>query len=174
MSLTPESVFLEFSAKRLRGLVARIETCLGRLTPDQIWLRGSENANAVGNLCLHLAGNVRQWIGYGVAGQPDIRVRDREFAARGNATAAELLDRLSAVVNEAATIIETLPHADLMRQTQIQNYDATVMEAIYHVVEHFAGHTSQIIYATKAFTGEDLGFYSYLNPGAAHSQSITK
>ncbi len=36
------------------------------------------------------------------------------------------------------------------------------MEAIYHVLEHFAQHTGQIIFATKMLTGEELGFYSHL------------
>jgi hypothetical protein len=38
----------------------------------------------------------------------------------------------------------------------------TVLEAIYHVVEHFSGHTGQIIFATKFLKGEDLGFYQHL------------
>ncbi len=48
-----------------------------------------------------------------------------------------------------------------------QGYDCTVLAAIYHVVEHFAGHTFQIIYATKLCTGEDLGFYAHLSGAAA-------
>jgi len=46
----------------------------------------------------------------------------------------------------------------------------TVLEAVYHVVEHFAGHTGQIIYATKLMTSEDLGFYKHLAAGAAHHE----
>ena len=155
-------------------MMARIESCLDKLTDNQIWLRGSDNANAVGNLCLHLAGNVRQWIGFGVAGQPDIRARDREFTARSGVNKSELRERLAVAVADAAQTIESLPPEDLMRKTRIQNYDVTVMEAIYHVVEHFAGHTGQIIFVTKALTGEDLGFYSHLAAPAEHGQSITK
>ena len=39
---------------------------------------------------------------------------------------------------------------------RIQDYEVTVLEAIYHVVEHFGMHTGQIILLTKARTGEDL------------------
>jgi hypothetical protein len=52
----------------------------------------------------------------------------------------------------------------------VQHYDVSVMEAIYHVVEHFAGHTGQIVFATKALTSEDLGFHRHLRTTAAHSE----
>ena len=45
----------------------------------------------------------------------------------------------------------------------VQNYNVSVLEAIYHVVEYFSQHTGQIVFATKAMTGQDLGFYAYLN-----------
>src|SRR6185437_15036290 len=61
-----EKIFLRYSAEDLAQLSGRIQHCLGKLTADQIWLRHSENENAVGNLVLHLCGNVRQWIGFGV------------------------------------------------------------------------------------------------------------
>jgi hypothetical protein len=51
----------------------------------------------------------------------------------------------------------------------VQHYDVTVLEAIYHVVEHFSGHTGQIIFATKMMTGPDLGFYRHLRD-AAHGR----
>jgi uncharacterized damage-inducible protein DinB len=114
----------------------------------------------VGNLVLHLCGNVGQWIGSGVGGKPDTRQRDAEFAARGN---AELRNRLDTAISEAAAIIRNLPIARLPEKTTIQKYDVTLMEAIYHVVEHFAQHTGQIIFATKLLTGQDLGYYKHLN-----------
>ncbi len=160
-----EQEFLRVSAQELRQLNGRIVECMEKLSEGQIWLRGSENENAVGNLCLHLAGNVRQWIGHGVAGREDVRVRDLEFSARGGKTAAELRLLLTTTVEEAAELIERLQPESVMRETHIQRYDVTVLGAIYHVVEHFAQHTGQIIFATKAFTGGDLGFYAHLSQG---------
>jgi uncharacterized damage-inducible protein DinB len=155
-------ILTTYSASKLRQLAGRIKTCLDRLDEDQIWARGGDNANAVGNLCLHLAGNLRQWIGHGVAAMPDIRTRDLEFAARGGTPKDELWRRLSATAEETAAIIEKLTAQDLRRMTRVQKYDITVMEAVLHVVEHFSQHTGQILFATKAFTGEDLGFYTHL------------
>ncbi|HEY3442786.1 MAG TPA: DinB family protein [Paludibaculum sp.] len=162
-----EHLFLEFSAKKLRQFASRIHVCLEKLNDEQIWLRAGDHSNAVGNLCLHLAGNVRQWIMHGVAGQPDLRHRDEEFAARGHVAKDELWQRLNAAVQEACTILEQTPSEDLTRIIRPQNYDVTVMEGIYHVVEHFAQHTGQILYATKALSGDDLGFYRHLTGASA-------
>lgn len=158
-----EEEYLRFSARKLRELNGRIIACLEKLSEDQVWLRGSENENAVGNLCLHLAGNVRQWIGHGVGGKEDIRARDQEFSAQGGRSREQLKALLTEAVEEAAEIIERLKPEALVHETRIQNYDVTGLSAIYHVIEHFAQHTGQIIFATKAFTGEDMGFYAHLS-----------
>jgi uncharacterized damage-inducible protein DinB len=161
-----EHAFLQFSSTKLTELSARIEDCLGRLTADQVWMRNAENENSVGNIVLHLCGNVRQWILGGIGGQPDHRDRESEFAARGGFEPAELAAKLKAVISEAAQVIRNVPVASLPEKKIIQKYDTTVMEAIYHVVEHFAGHTGQIIFATKLLTGHDLGYYKHLSKGA--------
>src|SRR5580700_9323218 len=106
MSDTLQQEFLKCSIDSLRQHCARIETCLGKLNSEQIWARGSDNENAVGNLVLHLCGNVRQWIICGVGGAPDARKRSEEFAARSGATVAELTEKLHATVKEAAGVIE--------------------------------------------------------------------
>jgi uncharacterized damage-inducible protein DinB len=160
--VTAEEVFLRFSAEKLEQLHGRIQDCLARLTGEQIWTRHSENQNAVGNLALHLAGNVRQWIGSGVAGWPDHRERDAEFDARGGKSAEELAELLKIRVTEAVSIVRTLPVARLTERITPQGYDVTVLEAIAHVVEHFSMHTGQIILLTKILTGEDLAYYQHL------------
>ena len=76
------AIFLDASRKTLSTWLGRVEKCLGQLTPEQIWWRGQDNSNAIGNLVLHLCGNVRQWIVAGVGGAPDTRNRDAEFAQR--------------------------------------------------------------------------------------------
>lgn len=160
-----ETVFAGHSVRKLRQYQGRIEECLGRLTEEQIWARQSDHENAVGNLVLHLCGNVRQWIVSGAGGQPDTRTRDVEFAARGNATREELRERLSRTLDLAVPVIEGADAASLARTITVQGYQVTVLEAIYHVVEHFAMHTGQIIFATKLLTQQDLGFYAHLSGG---------
>jgi hypothetical protein len=92
--MSVETLFLNVSVNKLTQSVDRIAICLTKLSDDQIWARGHENENAVGNLVLHLSGNVRQWIMHGLGGQPDIRVRDSEFAAAGGMNGADLTARI--------------------------------------------------------------------------------
>ena len=160
--MTVEQIFLTEAADKLAENLDRIETCVPKLTPEWLWARDSENENAVGNLLLHLEGNMRQWILSGIGGAPVTRDRPREFSARSGATGAELVSNLHSVVHDAMRVIRAVPHARLTEAVSIQGYDTTVLAAIFHVVEHFSGHTYQIILLTKRATHQDLGFYGYL------------
>ena len=166
MSADLSGPFLQYSVEKLRQLGGRIEDCLGRLSEEQVWARGGDNENAVGNLVLHLCGNLGQWIGAGVGGRPDHRERDAEFNARHGVSIIELKQRLRAAVDNAAEIIGGLSADDLTRRLRIQKYDVTVLEAVYHVTAHFSEHAGQILFATKLMTGQDLGYYGHLKAGA--------
>jgi uncharacterized damage-inducible protein DinB len=157
-----ESEFVRVATAKLEQFCGRIEVCVAKLTPEQVWGRGGENQNAIGNLLLHLSGNVRQWILSGIGGVEDTRVRSEEFAERRKIDPAELVARLRATVQEAEEVMRRLPGDQLTERITTQGYEVTKLEAIFHVVEHFAGHTFQIIFATKLLTGEDLGFYAHL------------
>ncbi|HEY1337621.1 MAG TPA: DinB family protein [Bryobacteraceae bacterium] len=166
-----ERQFLDYSTKKLEQLGGRIESCLDRLNDEQVWARGSENENAIGNLVLHLCGNVRQWIVSGVGGRPDMRDRDAEFDTRSGVSMGDLRQKLRGVIADAGAVLGAVTPERMAEQIVVQNYHVSVMEAIYHVVEHFAGHTGQIIFATKMLTGSDLGFYAHLRgKAAAHGQ----
>ncbi|MBI3664943.1 MAG: DUF1572 family protein [Acidobacteria bacterium] len=155
-------MFLDACRQTISTWRERIDKCLGQLTPEQIWWRAHDSDNAVGNLVLHLCGNVRQWIVAGVGGAPDTRDRDAEFDRRQPLTAAELGSKLAAAVKDAEEVLGRLTEADLQTRRHIQVYDVTVLEAVHHVAEHFAMHAGQILYATKLLTGADLGFYRHL------------
>src|SRR5215831_15435444 len=158
--MTLEADFLRTAADKLAENLSRIETCLTELPPSCLWARDSENENAVGNLLLHLEGNVRQWILSGIGAVSDERDRPSEFAARTGANASVLFAKLSGTVGEALALIRSLPHRRLAEEVSIQGFNTTVLAAIFHVVEHFSGHTYQIILLTKRFSRKDLGFYS--------------
>jgi uncharacterized damage-inducible protein DinB len=138
---------------------AKIRGAVSVLPPDRLWWRPHDKANSVGNLLLHLAGNVRQWVVSGIGGVPDVRRRDLEFAARGGAEAEEMLLGLEATLREADAVLRQLLPSELLQRRQIQGRDLTVLEAVYHVVEHFSGHTGQIIWIAKMFAPEKIRFY---------------
>lgn len=152
--------FLERSRYYLcREYPAKIRAAVEAMPADRLWWRPNEQSNSVGNLLLHLSGNVRQWIVSGVGRQPDVRKRNMEFAARGGASAAGMLDGLDATLREADDVLRGLLPSELLERRSIQGRDTTVMEAVYHVVEHFAGHTGQVIWIAKMSTPGSVRFY---------------
>jgi len=134
----------------------KIERSLEPLSEEDVWWRPHESSNSIGNLCLHLRGNVGQWIIGGVGRREFERHRQRDFDERAHLPARELLAQLRVTVAEADDVIRRLDAPALLERRQIQHYDVTVMEAIYHVVEHFSMHTGQIILIAKMRTGADL------------------
>lgn len=170
MSSSLAALFTDSAVRRLEQNCGRIADCVSRLNEEQIWARGSANENATGNLMLHLAGNVRQWILAGVDRQADVRDRDAEFAAAGGVTGAQMLERLQGTVREACAVIGALRAEQLEETRVIQGYEISVLEAVFHVVEHFGMHTGQIMFATKILTHEDLGYYRHLNKPGPHEE----
>jgi uncharacterized damage-inducible protein DinB len=142
----------------------KIERCLELLSDEQIWWRANPQSNSIGNLLLHLSGNVRQWIVCGVGGAPDARDRDAEFAQRTVIPRAELLARLKQTLSEADSALASFQSDRLLERMQIQGSEVTALEAILHVVEHFSMHTGQIILMSKVFAEVDLGFYDFSGP----------
>jgi uncharacterized damage-inducible protein DinB len=139
----------------------KIERCLERLTDEQIWWRANEETNSIGNLVLHLCGNARQWIVSGVGGETDARNRDAEFAQRETIARAELIRLLHATLADVGRVLNGLDPATLLERRTIQGSDVDVLQAIFHVTEHFSMHTGQIIMLTKMLTSSNLRFYDF-------------
>jgi len=155
-----ERPFLDTSIEILRGeLAPRVVETLQRLSLEDVWWRPNEESNSIGNLCLHLAGNVRQWIVSGVGGAPDVRRRQEEFDERGRLSVEELASRLEGAVAEAVAVLAGVPDDALLKSLTVQGREVSVLYAVYHVVEHFSMHTGQILYVAKLRLGRDLGFY---------------
>ncbi len=144
-----------------RSYRPKIERCLDQVTEDALWWRPNERSNSIGNLILHLAGNIRQYIVSGAGGEADIRIRDEEFAAREGLSKEDLRKMLSDTLDEVDRALERLNPDALSRKITVQGREITVFEAVYHAVEHFSMHTGQIIYVTKQLTDGALGFYSF-------------
>lgn len=158
------ALFLASSRKRLLNEHwPRLKACVEPLTIEQIWWRPNEASNSVGNLILHLTGNVTQWIVNGFNHGEDKRDRPAEFSAAGGLTATELLDRLGATIAAAEEVFNRLTVEELLAPYEIQGYKTRGLDAVFHVVDHFGLHYGQIAYITKSFTGKDLGFYKELN-----------
>jgi hypothetical protein len=133
------------------------------LSEEQIWWRPNDSSNSIGNLLLHLNGNVRQWLVSSFTRSEDLRDRPAEFRERGMIPASTLLATLGITLEQASEVLASLTEAELLTTFEIQGYTVTGLYAVYQVVEHFALHFGQIVYITKLLRDADLGFYRELD-----------
>ena len=156
----------EFHRRLIEEGFARIEKCCGILSEDEIWSSRNANTNSVGNLILHLTGNVRQYIQTGIDGQADVRERDLEFDVNSRVDSKEVLGKLKKVITEAHQIVSNLSEEELTEKRTVQGFSETVLSIIIHVIEHFSYHVGQITFYTKYLKDVDTGYYDGLDLNA--------
>jgi uncharacterized damage-inducible protein DinB len=159
--LLPE--FINAATTYIDENTARLKTCLSELDEADIWIRPNKNSNSVGNLILHLSGNIRQWIISSLGYAEDTRQRDSEFAATDGYTKSELAEKLFSIVEEAKKIINKMTPEELLKKRKVQGYLYSGIAIILHVTEHYSYHTGQVIFWTKLLKDKDLGFYTDSN-----------
>jgi hypothetical protein len=142
------------AAKELTSALGRIKHCLDQLTDEQVWWRSQPSLNSIGNLVLHLCGNLRQWVVAGLGSAADARDRPAEFAERGPIPKAELLRKLDAVTGEAKDVLSRLTARPLLECRRIQGCDVTGLAALFDCVPHFRGHTQEIVHMTRLQLGD--------------------
>lgn len=151
-------LFTTTSCEKLDAMMTALASCMAKLSDEQVWARGGPHENAVGNLILHLDGNMRQWILHGIDGQSDVRVRDAEFLTTGGMSGKELMERFLATTAESKTVIARTPAERMAEKISPQpnRPESTVLGAIYQVVGHVQQHVGQVIVLAKQMTGRDL------------------
>jgi len=137
----------------------RIEKCLLQLSEEEIWQKPNSNSNSIGNLILHLCGNITQYIHASLGNEPDQRERDLEFSTKGGYSKNELLEKITKVTDKAIYIIQNVSEEDLIRKRQVQGFEYSGVGIIIHVTEHYSYHVGQISYWTKVLKDKDLGYY---------------
>ena len=154
------TLFLEFSRhKLLEQYWPRLRACVESLSDEQVWWRPNGSSNSIGNLVLHLNGNIGQWLVASFNRLEDRRDRPAEFNRQGGISTAAVLANLGTTMEQASEVLSRLTEADLLAPFDIQGYHVTGLDAVYQVVEHFGLHYGQILYITKMLRSEDLGFY---------------
>jgi uncharacterized damage-inducible protein DinB len=152
--------FIAQSIYRIKRSTLGIEKSFLLLKEEDIWKRPNSASNSIGNLILHLCGNITQYAISSLGGNPDNRVRDLEFSTTSGYTKKELLAKLQAVAKEASAIIQNASEEELLRVRSVQGFDYSGIAIIVHVVEHYSYHTGQIAFWTKILKDKDLGFYT--------------
>ena len=159
MNAPVATLFTTYACEKLDENLRQLERCANLLSTEQLWSRPNSHCNSVGNLLLHLTGNVRQWIGAGLGDLPENRDRQGEFDHRDPLPADRLLPPLRRVVEHAQQIIRELDAPALAAEHTIQQYPVTGVVAVFHVVEHFSFHTGQVVHITKILRDTDLSLY---------------
>jgi len=149
------------ASRYLGEYLDKIRLATARLPEELVWWRPHRNALSVGNLILHLHGNLSLWISSALGKQVIVRQRSREFSADRTHEGSELLQLITATVAECRALIESVPDEALSRNLHVQGYDLDVRGAIFHAVEHMSYHTGQILYIVKTLTSEDDAFDFY-------------
>lgn len=144
---------------RMDESLRMIKICLDKLSEEVIWQKPNEATNSIGNLILHLCGNITQ---YGIAslqGIEDNRNRDEEFSVLSGYSKNELFQKLVSTVEEAKKAISEVTIEELLKKRSVQGFEFSGVGNIVHVVEHLSYHTGQIALWTKILNNRDLGFY---------------
>lgn len=146
------------ASHELGSALERIKHCLVQLNDGQVWRRSQPGLNSIGNLILHLCGNLRQWVVAGLGGAPDVRNRPAEFAEQGPVPKEELVRSLEAVVEETKRILAGVDARQLTEARGIQGFDVTGVAAIFDSIPHFRGHTQEIVHMTRLQLGDAYKF----------------
>src|SRR5436190_20590755 len=101
MSEVNQAFIAECRSLLANDYLPKLEKCVELLNDEQIWWRANSSSNSIGNLLLHLSGNIRQWIVVGLGGTTDTRDRDAEFAHRDVISGEKLVELLKQTVHEA-------------------------------------------------------------------------
>ena len=128
--------------------------------PDDaaLWRELPGVPNAGGTLALHLAGNLRHYVGAVLGGTGYVRDRPREFAARG-VPRAEVLAQLDAALADVTRVLPALDAATLAAEypERFGGQAFTTAEFLVHVGAHLAYHLGQLDYHRRAATGDAAG-----------------
>ncbi len=153
------AIYVDAATECLQSGLEKIKHCLGQLDDGQLWWRPHESMNSIGNLLLHLAGNLRQWLDAGVGGTKDTRDRPAEFAQRQPIPRDEILLPLEQTIADAVATMSKLGAKQLVQQRRIQGFDTSVLAAIFDSVAHFRGHVQEIIHMTRCLLGDRYRFH---------------
>lgn len=147
----------------------RIHKCLDLIHEDQLWFRHNENVNSIGNLILHLCGNITQYVCSGLFREKDARNRPAEFSASQSHTISEIRNHLDDTMAMISTYIDKVTPEMLTEDIQVQGFSENGMAVLIHITEHFSYHVGQITYITKLLNNIDTGYYSGLDLNAKSS-----
>ena len=123
--------------------------------PDDasLWTVPSGIANSGGTLALHLAGNLRHFVGHLLGASGYVRAREREFATR-DLTRAAVLDELADTVTQVTRALSALDPAQLEAPFPVPVLDTQLRTDVMllHLATHLTYHLGQVDYHRRLTT----------------------
>ncbi|WP_149275884.1 DinB family protein [Pareuzebyella sediminis] len=158
--------FVQNTHYRLDQNLRMVTISLNKVSEEQVWQKPNASLNSIGNLILHICGNMTQ---YGIASLLEIedsRDRDNEFFSEGRYAKVALLQMLSDTVDRVKESVASISISRMLKHQEVQGYDLSGIGNIIHLVEHFSYHTGQIAFWVKLLNDEQLGFYDGIDLNA--------
>jgi uncharacterized damage-inducible protein DinB len=144
---------------RLDESTRMIKKSLMDISEEEVWQKPNDSLNSIGNLILHVHGNMTQYIISSLGENDDNRKRAAEFSTLGGFTKLELLKKLEDTVDTAKRVIFDARPEQLVKIRSVQGFSFSGVGVIMHAVEHYSYHTGQIAFWVKLLKNKDLGFY---------------
>ena len=142
----------------VRDLRALAEELKAYEDEEAIWLAPPGVPNSPGTLALHLAGNLRSFIGAHLGGTGYVRDREWEFAAH-DVSRDELLGEIEEAIAAVDKGLTAISDEDLEQDFPVSFKDRTLSTGLFltHLVAHFAYHLGQVDYHRRLVTGQTDG-----------------
>ena len=142
----PPTAYLD---RLVRQRAEAVEAAVAGIDADHLFEPIVAGSNSIGNLALHLAGNLKTLVGRIAGDVPYERDRDREFAARG-LTQDELLVEFRDAIRVTREVLGRLDEATWDAPAVDSPFpDESRGEHVLRAVEHLGYHAGQIVLIAK-------------------------
>ena len=122
---------------------------------ERIWSTAPGCPNSAANSALHVAGNLRHFVGAVLGRSGYVRDRDREFGRRSG-TRGDVKAELRAAIRDVASTLPALPDAVFAMDfpEPVNGLRLRTDRFLMHLCAHAAYHLGQADYVRRAVTGE--------------------
>lgn len=120
---------------------------------ESVWKVIPGISNSGGTLCLHLAGNLRHFIGAVIGNSGYVRERDLEFSSKGHDT-QYIIDRLDKAAMEVNNAFQNFDTEILSKEfpKDIGGIQRDTTYVLLHLLAHLSYHLGQINYHRRIVT----------------------
>ncbi|UFT99619.1 DUF1572 domain-containing protein [Radiobacillus kanasensis] len=147
-------VVLSFLQNKMDEIQNRMRKVIDQLDEEDINWRPNKESNSIGNLVIHIDGNIHQRVEAQILGLPDRRDRDKEFNHTIQMKKDEIIQTLGASFSTFTEAVQGLNEEDLQRKTVVNGKEVSVLEVLMRCTNHYSEHLGQIMYIAKLRLGD--------------------